>query len=99
MARPPSTPSSIASRSSISPACRAGRFRALRYFHSLTHCNRSLASWRRKGIAAGAPYAVLQPAARLPEMRWPVAEFAELARWLREKHGMASVVNLGSARP
>jgi len=49
-----------------------------------------------KGIAAGVPYAVLQPAARLPEMRWPVAKFAELARWLREKHGMVSVVNLGA---
>jgi heptosyltransferase III len=49
-----------------------------------------------KGIAAGAPYAVLQPGARLPGMRWPVAKFAELARWLREKHGLASVVNLGT---
>lgn len=49
-----------------------------------------------KGIAAGAPYAVLQPAARLPEMRWPVAKFAETARWLREKYGLASVVNLGA---
>jgi len=49
-----------------------------------------------KGIAAGAPYAVLQPGARLPGMRWPVAKFAEIARWLREKHGLASVVNLGT---
>jgi heptosyltransferase-3 len=49
-----------------------------------------------KGIAAGAPYAVLQPGARLPEMRWPVAKFAETARWLREKHGIMSVVNLGA---
>jgi ADP-heptose:LPS heptosyltransferase len=49
-----------------------------------------------KGIAPGAPYAVLQPGARLPGMRWPVAKFAEIARWLREKHGMASVVNLGA---
>ncbi len=49
-----------------------------------------------KGIAAGAPYAVLQPAARLPEMRWPVAKFSEIAHWLREKRGMASVVNLGA---
>jgi heptosyltransferase III len=48
-----------------------------------------------RGIAAGVPYAVLQPGARLPGMRWPVAKFAELARWLREKHGVASVVNLG----
>jgi ADP-heptose:LPS heptosyltransferase len=49
-----------------------------------------------KGIAPHAPYAVLQPGARLPEMRWPVARFAELARWLRETHGLASVVNLGA---
>jgi heptosyltransferase III len=49
-----------------------------------------------KGIAPGVPYAVLQPGARLPGMRWPVAKFAELARWLREKHGLVSVVNLGT---
>jgi ADP-heptose:LPS heptosyltransferase len=49
-----------------------------------------------KGIAAAAPYAVLQPGARLPEMRWPVAKFAETARWLREKYGIVSVVNLGA---
>jgi heptosyltransferase III len=49
-----------------------------------------------KGIALGAPYAVLQPGARLPEMRWPIAGFAELAHWLRERHGVASVVNLAS---
>jgi heptosyltransferase-3 len=49
-----------------------------------------------KGIAAGAPYAVLQPGARLPGMRWPAAKFAEIARWLREKHGQGSIVNLGA---
>jgi ADP-heptose:LPS heptosyltransferase len=49
-----------------------------------------------KGIAPGAPYGVLQPGARLPEMRWPVASLAELARWFRERHGVASVVNLGA---
>jgi heptosyltransferase-3 len=48
-----------------------------------------------KGIDARAPYAVLQPGARLPEMRWPIAKFVEIARWLRKKHGVASVVNLG----
>jgi ADP-heptose:LPS heptosyltransferase len=49
-----------------------------------------------KGIAPGAPYAVLQPGARLDEMRWPLARFAEIARWLRDKNGIASVVNLGA---
>ncbi len=49
-----------------------------------------------KGIGPGAPYAVLQPGARLASMRWPVARFAEVARWLRDEHGIASVVNLGA---
>jgi heptosyltransferase III len=49
-----------------------------------------------KGIAHGARYAVLQPGARLAEMRWPVARFTELALWLREQHGVESVVNLGA---
>jgi heptosyltransferase III len=48
-----------------------------------------------KGIASGAPYALLQPGARLPGMRWPLAGFAEIARWLRSTHGIASVANLG----
>lgn len=48
------------------------------------------------GIAPGVPYAVLQPGARLPSMRWPVARFAEIARWLRDVHGIPSVANLGA---
>lgn len=48
-----------------------------------------------KGIAPGEPYAVLQPGARLTAMRWPAEKFAEIARWLRKSHGVASVVNLG----
>jgi heptosyltransferase III len=47
-----------------------------------------------KGIAVEARYAVLQPGARLPRMRWPAAKFAELARWLRSERGISSVVNL-----
>jgi ADP-heptose:LPS heptosyltransferase len=46
------------------------------------------------GIGAGASYAVLQPGARLPKMRWRAARFAELARWLRSERGISSVVNL-----
>lgn len=45
------------------------------------------------GIPDGIPYAVLQPEARSASMRWPAAKFAQVARWLRETHGIASVVN------
>lgn len=45
------------------------------------------------GIPPGHPYAVLQPGARLAGMRWPIAKFAEIARWLCANHGIASVVN------
>jgi heptosyltransferase III len=48
------------------------------------------------GIPAGQPYAVLQPGARLAGMRWPVAKFAQLARWLRTTYGITSVVNCGT---
>jgi heptosyltransferase III len=48
-----------------------------------------------KGITQGTPYAVLQPGARLPTMRWSVGKFAEIARWLRESHCIESVVNVG----
>ncbi|MFZ3217380.1 MAG: glycosyltransferase family 9 protein [Candidatus Acidiferrales bacterium] len=50
----------------------------------------------QKGIGAGEPYALLQPGARLPGMRWPAARFVEIARWLRDERGIASVVNLGA---
>jgi len=49
-----------------------------------------------KGIGGAMPYAVLQPGGRLASMRWPAAKFAEVARGLREKHGMLSVVNVGA---
>jgi ADP-heptose:LPS heptosyltransferase len=50
----------------------------------------------RNGIQPGSPYAVLQPGARLATMRWPVAKFAAIARWIRDTHGIASVVNLSA---
>lgn len=50
----------------------------------------------RLGIEPGTPYAVLQPGARVPAMRWPVEKFAEIARWLRDQRGIASVINLAS---
>lgn len=49
-----------------------------------------------QGIERGAPYAVFQPGARLPCMRWPVEKFAAIASWLRAEHGITSVVNLGA---
>jgi heptosyltransferase-3 len=52
---------------------------------------------RQKGIRSDSGYAVMQPGARSAEMRWPPAKFAEVARWLQEKHGIASVVNLGTS--
>ena len=49
------------------------------------------------GHGVSSPYAVLQPEARTSEMRWPAEKFAELARWLHEKHGIASIVNLSAS--
>jgi ADP-heptose:LPS heptosyltransferase len=48
-----------------------------------------------KGINPGEPYAVLRPGASQANKRWPVERFAAIARWLREAHGIATVVNLG----
>jgi ADP-heptose:LPS heptosyltransferase len=48
-----------------------------------------------KGIAAGGLYAVLRPGASQPTKRWPVENFAAIARYLREAHGLVPVVNLG----
>lgn len=47
------------------------------------------------GIGPGESYAVLQPGGRMESMRWPVGNFAEMARWLLTKYGIRSVVNLG----
>jgi len=47
------------------------------------------------GIPPGKPYVVLRPGASTFDKRWPVEQFAGLARWLREEKGLAPVVNLG----
>jgi ADP-heptose:LPS heptosyltransferase len=44
-----------------------------------------------------AAYAVLQPEARTAEMRWPIEKYGEIARWLRRKQGVTSVVNVSAA--
>jgi ADP-heptose:LPS heptosyltransferase len=48
-----------------------------------------------KGIAPGEAYAVMRPGASQANKRWPVERFAAIAHWLREAHGISSVVNLG----
>lgn len=48
------------------------------------------------GVAPGEPYCVMQPGARLAEMRWPAANYAAIAGWLREQHGIMTVINLGA---
>lgn len=49
----------------------------------------------QQGIKPGETYAVLRPGASQTNKRWPVERFAAVAEWLRETHGIASVVNLG----
>jgi lipopolysaccharide heptosyltransferase III len=49
----------------------------------------------QQGIQPDEPYAVLRPGAGQANKRWPVERFAAIARWLRETHGMAAVINLG----
>ena len=48
-----------------------------------------------KGIGPGEPYAVMRPGASQPNKRWPMEGFGAIAKWLRETHGIATVVNLG----
>jgi lipopolysaccharide heptosyltransferase III len=48
-----------------------------------------------KGITPDLPYAVMRPGASQENKRWPVDRFAAIARWLREAHGIGTVVNLG----
>jgi lipopolysaccharide heptosyltransferase I len=43
----------------------------------------------------GGRYALINPGAAWPNKRWPPARFGEIARRLRERHGLASVVLWG----
>jgi lipopolysaccharide heptosyltransferase I len=40
-------------------------------------------------------YAILNPGAAWPNKRWPAQRFGEIAAWLREHHGIASLVLWG----
>lgn len=46
----------------------------------------------RAGVDAGEPIAVLNPGGNNTAKRWPAERFVALARWLREAHGLQSVV-------
>ena len=48
-----------------------------------------------QGIAPGAAYAVLRPGAATFTKRWAPEHFAAIASWLRERHGIVPVVDLG----
>lgn len=47
------------------------------------------------GARQGPPYALLNPGAGWPNKRWPPDRFAALAAWLRERHGLRSLVLWG----
>jgi heptosyltransferase III len=48
-----------------------------------------------RGVFSGQMYAVLQPGARYFTKRWPLDRFVAISRWLRETHGVESIVSLG----
>ncbi|QOJ01271.1 MAG: glycosyltransferase family 9 protein [Phycisphaeraceae bacterium] len=47
----------------------------------------------RAGVAAGTPYAVLNPGGNNEAKRWPVDRFASIGAWLRESRGLAVLIN------
>jgi heptosyltransferase I len=47
------------------------------------------------GPSIDGPYALLNPGAAWPNKRWPPARFGQIAAWLRERHGMPSLVVWG----
>jgi lipopolysaccharide heptosyltransferase I len=51
---------------------------------------------RESGLA-GQRFALLNPAAGWPSKMWPAERYGELARYLRDKHGLASIAAWGVA--
>jgi heptosyltransferase I len=47
------------------------------------------------GLAAGQPFAMINPGAAWPNKRWPADRFGAVARHLRERHGWPSIVVWG----
>ena len=95
LACPPSTPSSIASRSFISRACRVARFRVHRFLRNWMRSRQSRASWRRRESLPVNLMLYCSPA-RVCRDALARREICGTRGWLREKHGIASVVNLGA---
>ncbi|MFZ0639028.1 MAG: glycosyltransferase family 9 protein [Candidatus Acidiferrales bacterium] len=50
---------------------------------------------KEKGIAERTAYAVIHPGGKYFTKRWAVENFVALARWLQEKHGIATVFSAG----
>lgn len=48
------------------------------------------------GIARGSAYAVIHPGGKYFTKRWAPEKFVSLARWLKERYGIAPVFNAGS---
>ena len=48
-----------------------------------------------RAVLNGRPFALLNPGAAWPNKRWPAERFGALATWLRERHGLVSVVLWG----
>lgn len=46
----------------------------------------------RRGLPPGRRYAVLHPIANFFTKEWPFERYGELARWLQEEHGLATVL-------
>ena len=51
----------------------------------------------RQQPAVDGPYAILNPGAAWPNKRWPPGCFGEIASWLRDRHGLPSLVLWGPA--
>jgi heptosyltransferase-3 len=50
---------------------------------------------RACGVEAGQPYAVVHPGATFFTRRWAVENYGQVARWLRDAHGLVSVAAPG----
>ena len=94
--RPRSTPRRGASRAAIlwtgMPAGSIPPARVYPQADAIAAVERILAA---KGLPSAERYAVLRPGAGDVSKRWPVENFASIARWLRERYALTPVVNIG----